>query len=85
MTRFRLSSGVFAVAAVACAPSPQAEELRVRAAYDMKCSNRDDIRVTDLGNDTYDAAGCGKRATYAWVCRGHGPMAPCKWVRGAER
>ena len=67
-----------------CAPSPQAEDLRVRASYDMQCSDQRDIKVTDVGNDTYDASGCGKRATYHWVCKGHGPVAPCKWVRDPQ-
>jgi hypothetical protein len=66
---------------VGCAPSPELDQLKVRAAYDMMCSSRDDIHVKALGNDSYDVDGCGKRARYVWVCQGHAPMSPCKWVR----
>jgi len=70
-----------ACVAGSCAPGPELGQLKVRASYDMSCSNREDIQVKALDDDTYDAAGCGKRATYAWVCNGRGPMAPCDWVR----
>jgi hypothetical protein len=64
----------------ACAPSPETGQLRIRAAYDMSCGG-DDIHWKALDNDVYDVEGCGKRAKYAWICSGHGPMSPCKWVR----
>ena len=73
-----------ALASLGCAPSPELGQLKIRAAFDMSCSDRDDIHVKALGNDTYDVDGCGKRAKYAWVCDGHGPMSPCKWVRNPD-
>jgi len=77
-------SALVGLALAGCAPSPQAGDLQTRAGYDMNCSDRTDIRVRELGNDTYDAEGCGKHARYAWVCKGHGPMAPCQWKRFPE-
>ena len=68
-----------------CAPSPELDQLKMRAAYDMMCSDRDDIHYKSLGNDTYDVDGCGKRARYVWVCDGHMPRSPCKWVRNPPR
>ena len=76
--------GLLALAWIACAPSPEVGQLRIRAAYDMSCGDRDDLRVKALGNDVYDVDGCGKHARYAWICTGHGPMSPCKWVRYPE-
>jgi len=75
--------GLVALTWIACAPSPETGQLRIRAAYDMSCGG-DDIHWKALGNDTYDVEGCGKRAKYAWVCNGHAPMSPCKWVRHPE-
>jgi hypothetical protein len=69
---------------VACAPSPEVGQLKIRAAHEMSCGDRDDIHVKALGNDVYDVEGCGKHARYAWICDGHAPMSPCKWVRHAE-
>jgi hypothetical protein len=74
----------FTLGWLACAPSPELGQLKIRAAYDMSCGDRNDIQVKPLGNDTYDVDGCGKHARYAWVCDGHAPMSPCKWVRHAE-
>jgi len=77
----RFGPSLLVLTSLGCAPSPASSELRSRAAYDMNCSDREDIRTKALGNDVYYAEGCGKRAKYAWVCEGHGPMSPCKWVR----
>ena len=83
-SRFGIPAGVVALAWAGCAPGPELGQLKIRAAYDMSCSDRDDIRVKSLGNDVYDAEGCGKTARYSWVCEGHAPMSPCKWVRNPE-
>jgi hypothetical protein len=74
---------VFALIGAGCAPSPETGQLRIRAAYDMSCGG-DDIHWRALGNDVYDVEGCAKHAKYAWICSGHGPMSPCKWVRYPE-
>ena len=75
---------VFVLVSAGCAPSPENGQLRIRASYDMSCSDQNDLQVKPLGNDTYDVEGCGKHARYVWVCKGHGPMSPCKWVRLPE-
>jgi len=74
-----------ALACVGCAPSPELGQLKNQASFDMSCSDRGDIRTKALGNDAYDVDGCGKHARYLWVCDGHGPMSPCKWVREKPR
>jgi hypothetical protein len=74
---------LLALVLFACAPSPELGQLKIRAAHDMSCGG-DDIHWKALGNDVYDVDGCGKHARYAWICNGHGPMSPCKWVRHAE-
>jgi hypothetical protein len=41
-----------------------------RAAYNLVCS-ADQVAVENLDNQRYQAAGCGKTATYACACVGH--------------
>ena len=77
----RTAGALAALVSFGCAPSPSSTELKTRASYDMSCSDREDIHTKDLGDDVYSAEGCGKRAKYAWVCKGHAPMSPCSWVR----
>lgn len=38
-----------------------------RAKFDLDCK---DVAVSELGNDTFGARGCGQRATYVVVCTG---------------
>ena len=75
---------LIAMLLLGCAPKAHTSDLRDRAAYDMKCSDKTDIAIKPLGNDSYDVTGCGKRATYQWTCNGSGPMASCRWHRTSE-
>ena len=68
-----------------CAPGPELGQLKIQAAHDISCSEKDDIHSKSLGDDIYEVRGCGREAKYRWVCNGHGPMSPCRWVLQSKR
>lgn len=79
---------VFVLLFSSCAPI---EPLWPRASFDLECS-RESLRYVELGDDIYGVSGCGKRATYQYMC-GIDRVTPnlstggvithrkCQWVR----
>ena len=53
---------------------PNEAQLRSRAAYDLRCAE-DQLQLTKLDKRTRGVDGCGRRATYVWVCEGS-----CTWM-----
>ncbi len=45
----------------------QSNLVKKRATFDLDCQ---DVSLTNLGNATYGANGCGKRKTYIVICDG---------------
>lgn len=44
------------------------DELEKRASFDLNCP-REQIEWTSLGERTRGATGCGRQASYLWVCQ----------------
>jgi hypothetical protein len=59
------------------------DELRTRAAYEMKCPS-DQLQLTDLGGETTGVDGCGQRQVYVESCEGQGALRECKWVMNSH-
>jgi hypothetical protein len=57
------------------------DELEKRASFDLNCP-REQIEWTTLGKRTRGATGCGRQASYAWVCAREGDMYDdaCQWI-----
>jgi hypothetical protein len=65
-------------------PKTPGEELRTRASVDLNCPEAN-LQMVDLGNNARGMTGCGKRATYLYVCkRGGGLMDDCTWVQNSD-
>jgi len=63
-------------------PKGPGEQLRSRAAFDLNCPEAS-LRAVDLGNNTRGVSGCGRRATYLYVCRGT-YQSDCTWVMNSD-
>jgi hypothetical protein len=64
------------------APTNRPSELRSRAAFDLNCPESE-LRAVELGEKTRGVTGCGRRATYIFVCRRTLPSPydnDCLWV-----
>jgi hypothetical protein len=67
-----------------CATQTSGDRLRKRAAFDLHCT-RDELSVTKLDENTRGVRGCGRQATYLYVCdRPNNPFAECSWVMNAK-
>lgn len=65
------------------------EPLDPRASFDLECPE-EKLRYTELNEDSWGVRGCGKQATYMWICNTKGyfrsgavlvPSKKCQWVR----
>jgi hypothetical protein len=72
---------------VAACESPTAkfakrvDELERQASFDLNCP-REQIQWTTLGERTRGATGCGRQASYVWVCTRPRDMYDdgCQWI-----
>jgi hypothetical protein len=55
------------------------DQLRSRAAFDMRCSESD-LRVYTIDDRTKGVQGCGEQATYVESCGGSG----CTWMLNTD-
>ena len=63
-----------------------AQQLRSRAAFDLKCPEGQ-IEIVPIDGRTKGVRGCGKQATYVESCKGGGANSPpydCVWVLNSE-
>ncbi len=66
-----------AAVALGCAPIGK---LRTRAAFDLDCKEAE-LEVVDLDDVTKGVRGCGRKATYIWVCA---QGSTCAWVMNTD-
>jgi hypothetical protein len=55
------------LAIIGCGPNES--QLRSRAAYDLRCAE-DQLQLMKLDKRTRGVYGCGRQATYVWLCSG---------------
>jgi hypothetical protein len=67
------------VALTSCATANRRDAVLTRAPFDLDCP-RDQINVDELGDRTFGARGCGKKATYLTSRCWSGDFAGCKAV-----
>jgi len=70
------------LAIVACGATE--DQLRARAAFDMRC-NAESLRVVTIDNRTKGVEGCGQRATYVEQCNDPINQTGCTWVMNNGR
>lgn len=80
---------ILLLAFVSCASSTQKKELIIkRASFDFECK-KEEIVLTELGNESYGAMGCGKKGVYLVVCQtssGYPPtIGDCKAVLNSQK
>ena len=67
-----------------CRPTgATAQQLRARAAFDLKCSEKE-LQVVTIDEQTRGVRGCGQQATYVHVCRGPYEQSDCSWVLNGD-
>ena len=69
---------MFVLAISACATIPKADQVKIRAAHDLACTE-DQVQATRVDDKTFRAAGCGKEATYTEECIGVDTTS-CTWI-----
>jgi hypothetical protein len=62
---------------------PNEAQLRSRAAYDLRCPEAQ-LQLTKLDKRTRGVDGCGRRATYVWVCQGATGDSGCTWMMNTD-
>ena len=55
------------------------DQLRARAAFDMRC-NQESLRIVTIDNRTKGVEGCGQHATYIESCNDPINETGCTWV-----
>ena len=60
------------------------DQLRARAAFDMRC-NGESLRIVTIDNRTKGVEGCGQRATYVEQCNDPVNGTGCTWVMNNGR
>jgi hypothetical protein len=63
-----------------CATSQEASPLIKRAVFELECP-REKLKWQKFDEETYGVRGCGKQATYVYVCQGTGISESCTWLR----
>ena len=63
-----------------CATSQEANPLIKRAVFELECP-REKLKWQRIDDETFGVRGCGKQATYVYVCSGAGISESCKWLR----
>jgi hypothetical protein len=53
------------------------DRLRPRAGFDLSCQT---VVLSRLDENTYGAAGCGRKAAYIWTCKNDKLEDTCAWV-----
>lgn len=71
---------VAGLATFACGASE--EQLRTRAAFDMKCSE-DQLNLIEIDDRTTGVRGCGQQATYVESCA-NANRTDCTWVLNTD-
>jgi hypothetical protein len=67
-----------------CATESSGDRLRKRAAFDLHCT-KDELEITRLDKTTRGVRGCGRQATYLYVCdRPGNAFAECSWVMNSH-
>src|SRR5262249_49736219 len=62
----------------ACATIPKADQVKIRAAHDLACTE-EQVQATQVDPKTFHVAACGKEATYTEECVS-ADTTRCSWV-----
>jgi hypothetical protein len=72
---------VMVIFGISCAPRKRSSALPRKASFSLNCP-RKSLSYVKLGRNQYGVSGCGRRATFIYLCRGRTMWdKSCNWIK----